>query len=219
MQVSSHPKRLARSRRVPLLAAILASGALVAGCGGSSPSAPANETSTGAGSAAESTSVASNGTTSSKSTAPGGYGSGALAFARCMRANGVTNFPDPQPGGGFAFRSAGVTSSPAFKTAQAKCQKYMPGGGPLSPGAPPSAQTMAQLRRIAVCMRQHGVPQFPDPRTSVPPGFNPFPKYREVTNYKGAILLFPATIDPQSPAYEHATVACGAGFLAGNNAH
>jgi hypothetical protein len=137
-----------------------------------------------------------------------------------MRANGVTNFPDPQPGGGFEFQSAGVTSSPAFKTAQAKCGKYMPGGGPLSPGPPPSAQTMAQLRRIAVCMRAHGVPQFPDPRTSVPPGFKPNPgEYSEITNYMGAILLYPASIDRQSPAYQHATAACGAGFLAGNNAH
>ena len=79
---------------------------------------------------------------------------------------------------------------------------------------------MAQLRKIAVCMRQHGVPQFPDPMASVPHGFNPNPaEYREITNYEGAILLFPATIDPQSPAYEQATAACGAGFLAGNNAH
>ena len=138
-----------------------------------------------------------------------------------MRANGVPNFPDPNPGGGFEFHaSAGVISSPAFKEAQAKCGRFMPGGGPLSPGPPPSAQTMAQLRKVAACMRQHGVPQFPDPRTSVPHGFNPNPgEYREITNYQGAILLFPATIDPQSPAYEQATAACGAGFLAGNNAH
>ncbi len=32
----------------------------------------------------------------------------------------------------------------------------------------PSAQTLAKLLRIAVCMRQHGVSQFPDPRTTVP---------------------------------------------------
>lgn len=92
---------------------------------------------------------------------------GALAFAKCMRANGVTNFPDPQAGGGFEFKSAGATSSPAFRTAQEECGKLMPRGGPLSPGPPPSAQTMSQLRRIAVCMREHGAPQFPDPRTSL----------------------------------------------------
>jgi hypothetical protein len=69
-------------------------------------------------------------------------------------------------------------------------------------------------------MRQHGVPQFPDPKSSVPPGFEPNPaEDREITNYKGAILLFPATIDPESPAYEQAAAVCGAGFLAGNKPH
>ena len=73
---------------------------------------------------------------------------------------------------------------------------------------------------FAECMREHDVPQFPDPRTSVPRGFKPNPgEYSEITNYMGAILLYPASIDQQSPAYQHATVACGAGFLAGNNAH
>jgi hypothetical protein len=140
-----------------------------------------------------------------------------------MRSRGVPNFPDPNPGGGgFDFHaSAVVISSPAFKRAQAKCQKLLPsGGGPLSPGPPASAQTMAQLRKIAVCMRAHGVPQFPDPLPSVPLGFKPsLGEYHEITNYMGAILLYPATIDPQSPAYEQATTACGAGFLAGNHAH
>jgi len=63
-------------------------------------------------------------------------------------------------------------------------------------------------------------PRVPRPQNLGPPGFKPHPgEYREISNYKGAILLFPTTIDPQSPAYEQATAACGAGFLAGNNAH
>ena len=133
-----------------------------------------------------------------------------------MRANGVSSFPDPNPGGGgFDFHaSAAVISSPAFRAAQEKCQKLLPGGGPLSPGAPPSAQTMARLERIAACMRQHGVPQFPDPRTTPPPQSSvTLSEYRLITNYEGAIVLFPATIDMQSPAYEQAAAACGATFL------
>jgi len=138
-----------------------------------------------------------------------------------MRANGVPNFPDPLPGGGFTFNpSPGATSSPAFKAAQAKCQKYLPRVGVLSPGAPPSAQTLAQLRQIAQCMRQHGVPQFPDPRSTPPPQSSVNSgAYSVITNYKGAILLFPATIDRQSPAYEQAAAACGAGFLDGQHPH
>ena len=133
---------------------------------------------------------------------------GPLAFAECMRANGVSNFPDPSATGPL-FNTAGVvTSSPAFRAAQAKCQKLM-GGGPPGPGSTthPSERTLAKLRRTAVCMRGHGVPQFPDPRTSVPP--NPT-GYQEITNFDGVILLFPVSMDLQAPAYKHALTACGA---------
>jgi hypothetical protein len=213
MPDSSHLERLTPPRGRLFAVAALASGVLVAACGGGSPSPTA---ATGGGATTSASNRASAG-----STAPSSGPPGALAFAECMRANGVSSFPDPNAGAGFDFHaSASIISSPAFKAAQAKCGKFLPSGGPLSPGPPPSEQTMAQLRKIAVCMRQHGVPQFPDPRTSVPPGFKPtLAGYREITNYQGAILLFPATIDPQSPAYEQATAACAAGFLAGNNAH
>jgi hypothetical protein len=199
---------------LPIACAIAVAAAL-AGCGGGSPGgANAPKAANSNGSTAAKTSPAN---TSVSDTGP----PSALAFARCMRSNGVTNFPDPNPGGGFEFHASPADiSSPAFRTAQAKCQRFMPGGGPLSPGPPPSAQTMAQLRRIAVCMREHGVPQFPDPRSTPPPQSSVnLGQYREITNYMGAILLYPATIDMQSPAYTQALSACGAGFLAGQNAH
>jgi hypothetical protein len=34
--------------------------------------------------------------------------------------------------------------------------------------------------------------------------------YQEITNFDGAILLFPRTINLQSPAYKQALTACGA---------
>jgi hypothetical protein len=126
-----------------------------------------------------------------------------------MRSNGVPNFPDPNTGRGPIFDMSGVDpSSPAFQAAQAKCQKLM-GGGPPGPGSTthPSAQTLAKLLRIARCMRQHGVPQFPDPQTSVPS--NPS-GIHEITDFDGAILLFPDTINLQAPAYRQALAACGA---------
>ena len=140
---------------------------------------PAARRRTTGGATSGSTTTASN-TTASTSTSGRGKagshstvakaGSGPLAFAKCMRANGVTNFPDPSTGRGPLFNTAEVvTSSPAFRAAQAKCQKLMGGGLPV-PGSTthPSARTLAKLRRIAVCMRGHGVPQFPDPRTVRP---------------------------------------------------
>jgi hypothetical protein len=148
--------------------------------------------------------------TISGSPAPDAGGS-ALAFAKCMRASGVPNFPDPNPGGGQSFTvGSGINpSSPAVKAAQAKCQKLLPDGGLPGSGSTthPSAQTLTKLLKIARCMRQHGVPQFPDPQTSVPttPG-----GFREITDFDGAILVFPSTINLQSPAYKQALAACDA---------
>jgi hypothetical protein len=128
-----------------------------------------------------------------------------------MRANGVPNFQDPKSGGGASFPITTGTSpaAPAFKAAQAKCQKLLPGGLAVGPGSTThaSAETLAKLLKIARCMRQHDVPQFPDPTTSVPstPG-----GFREITDFDGAILAFPGTINLQSPAYKQALTACGA---------
>jgi hypothetical protein len=216
MQVSIHPRRLTRLRRARLLTlGTLVGGVLAAGCGASSHSA-ATATIAGAGTHGSSAATHSN-ATSSSSTVPGDYGSGALAFARCMRANGVPNFPDPSPGGGALFNAAGINpSAPAAREATAKCQPLLPrkdfhAGGPLpAPGQSthPSPQTIVKLLEIADCMRQHGVPEFPDPRSSVPP--SPFGSGTGViTDYDGAILLFPSTLDTQAPAYKRAAGACG----------
>ena len=128
MSHSIRIKSLAPSRPRVLTAAALLSGALVAGCVGSSGS----QIATTAGGASTSESSAAN--SASTGASPGARG--ALAFAECMRANGVSNFPDPNAGGGgFDFHAnAGVISSPAFKMAQAKCGKFLPGGGPLARG-------------------------------------------------------------------------------------
>lgn len=126
-----------------------------------------------------------------------------LAFARCMRSHGVPNFPDPNAGGNFYV--GGVNrASPAFRAAQASCRKLMPGGGPPSQ-THPSAQTLARFRRIAACMRRHGVPDFPDPRTSAPhlgPGIG------EISDIEEVIFVFPSTIDQQAPAFTQAAAAC-----------
>jgi hypothetical protein len=206
MQDSVHPDRLIRSPRARrLAAAALVSGVLVAGCGGSSHSPTAAATSS------VSTSASTTATARAVTSALSGAGApSALAFSECMRSNGVPNFPDPKPGGGFEFPvGGGNIGSPAFRSAQAKCMKLMPGGGPPGPGSTthPSAQTMTKLVRIAACMRAHGISQFPDPRTSVP---SDPAGYQEITDFDGAILLFPTTINLQSPAYRQDLAACGA---------
>jgi hypothetical protein len=132
-----------------------------------------------------------------------------------MRANGVPNFPDPSSTPGALFNTAGIdTSAPAFMAASAKCHS-LTGSGPPIPGSttPPSAQTLAKLRKIAVCMRAHGVPQFPDPRTTFPSNPASVPGGAQViANFDGAILVFPSSMQltMQSPAYKQALTACGA---------
>jgi hypothetical protein len=195
-------------RRIKLSAVVLASAALLAaGCGGGSSDPGVARLSSGT-----SSTGASNAVTGSGAAEPGSGSleAAALAFADCMRANGVPHFPDPKAGGGFLFHtSSGVDpSAPAFKAAQAKCKKLLP-PGPGS-GPPPSAKTLARYLTVARCMRQHGVPEFPDPRTTAPS--NPLAamggRGGVISDIEGVIFVFPGRIVQQSPAFTRAAAVC-----------
>lgn len=90
-------------------------------------------------------------------------------LARCMRAHGAPNFPDPRPGGGFSVASSpgsstlsvdGITfSGPAFESAVKTCRFFGGGSGP----PPISEAQQQQMIAKARCIRHHGVPNFPDP--------------------------------------------------------
>jgi hypothetical protein len=182
----------------------------LAACGGSRSPAVAN------------LGMTTTGNTGSNTTTTGTSGRGApesqaqlqqsaLKFSQCMRSHGVPNFPDPAPSGGFVFPvGSGLSpSSPAVQSAQAKCQKYM-GGGLPGPGTVehPSAQWLAQMVKAAACMRRHGYPDFPDPRTSVPA--NPFGGSGAgvISDIDGVIFLFPSSIDTTSPRFYRTADAC-----------
>jgi hypothetical protein len=125
-----------------------------------------------------------------------------------MRANAVPNFPDPAPGGGFVYPANGTNpAAPANQRAMAKCQK-LAGEGPIGGSGGPgfSAKSLAKLLRIARCMRQHGVSQFPDP-TTTRPSFTP--GIAEISNFDGVYLAFPTTLNLQAPAYRQALTTCG----------
>ena len=220
----THPKRLTNSSRALLFAATALAGAvLVAGCGGGSgnpPVAAVSSTTTSSSSAASS--GAANDSTSSTTTggaapssdpsSPGALEADELAYSRCMRAHGVPDFPDPSADGGFRVPvgSGASTSSPTVKAAQTKCTKLLPGGGlPGRPGSgsAPSTQTLAHWVTVARCMRRHGVPNFPDPTTTFP---SQLPNGGGVISDRdGAILVFPHTIDEQSPLFTRAAARCG----------
>lgn len=96
-----------------------------------------------------------------------------LAYARCMRAHGVPDWPDPGSSGIEPASTKQIAaSSPRFPAAQAACVHLLPNGGQQT-----QAQILADQRnavRFAGCMRSHGVPNWPDPtiRPDGAPQFN-----------------------------------------------
>ncbi|MGH2861772.1 MAG: hypothetical protein ACRDLT_09760 [Solirubrobacteraceae bacterium] len=130
-----------------------------------------------------------------------------LALSKCMRAHGVTNFPDPT-GHGINIGGTGINPrSPAFQAAQTTCFKLMPGGGPNSHKA--TAQQIRQADASAQCMREHGVTGYPDPIVSnaSPTGLNPA-NYSSIEAGNGMIIAIPKSIDEHSPAFQRAGKAC-----------
>ena len=129
--------------------------------------------------------------------------SSALLFAKCMRADGVPNFPDLSAGGiriegsGQTLSVNGVSvNASALAAARAKCEKYMPHTQASE------AQTAQQVRKglqFARCMRSHGVPNFPDPKVTIG------------TNGNGVADLRGAGLNFESPAFKAAANACGGG--------
>jgi hypothetical protein len=86
-----------------------------------------------------------------------------VAFSRCMRSSGVTNYPDPNNSGVIPKESSqqlGVTSS-KFQSAQSACQHLLPNGG-HGPNQSEVEQVKALGLKFAQCMRSRGV-ALPDP--------------------------------------------------------
>jgi hypothetical protein len=88
---------------------------------------------------------------------------GLLAFSRCMRSNGMPNFPDPQRfvGGNVKLTIHQLAPSPAALSA---CSHLLPTNG--GSGQATAQQTRTQLAdelSFARCVRSHGVSRFPDP--------------------------------------------------------
>jgi hypothetical protein len=84
-------------------------------------------------------------------------------FVNCMRANGV-DVPDPEPndrtGKSVLNFGDGEIDKSKLLPAMEKCNKYMPGGGAKLELTP---QEIERMRRFAQCMRENGVPTWPDP--------------------------------------------------------
>lgn len=120
------------------------------------------------------------------------------AYAQCMRDNGYAEFPDPMPDGGFQFL-INPESAPRFQAAATACQQLAPEG---LDGEGIAAEDLETLVNFAACMRENGVPDFPDPDSRG--GFDP-----------GGI-----SIGPDDARFEAAMAACDdAGLVQGGQIH
>jgi len=123
-----------------------------------------------------------------------------LAYARCMRENGV-DFPDPQPisGGGAVQEITVDPMSPEFEKAQKTCESKLPAfGGVTDPAA--NQEFQDQMLAYARCMREHGI-DFPDP----------------TFEGGGAVSAvgIEGNVDPNGPAFQEAQKACGSNLPEG----
>jgi hypothetical protein len=124
-------------------------GLISAGCGSNASSESGTASSTGTASSGANTNL----TARDK----------AVKFAECIRAHGVSDFPDPDAKNQFQY---GVSVSPAvWKQATTACKDLQP-PGTLSSKRTPKQQS-ASLR-FAQCVRDHGVKDFPDPVNGEP---------------------------------------------------
>jgi hypothetical protein len=94
----------------------------------------------------------------------------AVKFAKCMRDNGVMEFPDPPASGELTIDaisngSSLDTSTPAFKQAISACKDLEPSG---FTGHKRGAQQQKDALEFAQCIRDHGVKDFPDPTPNAP---------------------------------------------------
>lgn len=97
-------------------------------------------------------------------------GDQALAFSRCMRANGVANFPDPDASGrttidSIANNSKIDTASTAFRQALTACRALQPAG---FTGTKRTGDQQSAALSFAQCIRANGVTDFPDPAPGDP---------------------------------------------------
>jgi hypothetical protein len=148
---------------------------LAAGCGGSGDSpvvadlgttGTTADTSTAGAPSGSAPSSSSNGDTGGATMMIGG--GDALKFSQCMRAHGVKNFPDPNSQGQIQVGSnSGIDSNSAtVRSAGQACLKLVDGGNGPQPTPAEQAKARREALAFSVCMRKHGVPDYPDPNFS-----------------------------------------------------
>jgi hypothetical protein len=94
-----------------------------------------------------------------------------MKFAKCMRDNGVSEFPDPDASGGLTIDgvlngSSLDPSTPAWKDAIGACKELEPPG--FTGDHEVSDEEQEARLEFAQCIRDNGVEDFPDPAKGEP---------------------------------------------------
>ena len=95
----------------------------------------------------------------------------AVKFAQCMRENGVSEFPDPDASGqltidGVLNGSSIDPDGPVWNGAIDACKDLQPPG--FTGGGERSSEEQSAALEFAECIRENGVPDFPDPANGAP---------------------------------------------------
>jgi hypothetical protein len=168
------------------------------GSGGGVPSATTGESPSGGGAGGGGAAGGGSGGPQAHSSVgiAGVSGAGALKFAQCVRAHGVPGFPDPNAQGVFSQNGPSATGTPQFQSASRTCMSLLHlGGAPPSPAQ--QAQQLAALVKYSTCLRTHGLPSYPDPKTFPGGGFG-----IQIKEGPGTGL------DPNSPIFQRAVQDC-----------
>jgi hypothetical protein len=87
-----------------------------------------------------------------------------VPFARCVRAHGVPNYPDPQANGKEPPGTKQLFfGDPRFPAAVDACRHLLPAGAQPAQAPLRNDLTETGALKLARCVRAHGYPAFPDP--------------------------------------------------------
>jgi hypothetical protein len=135
------------TRRPAVLAVTLGLLLLTAACGsGTSSSSPSSTSGT---------------SSSGTGGVPAAYVSDKLGLARCLRAHGVPDYPDPNASGQEPPGAKELSRTPQGQAAVRACSSW---DNRISNDVAAQNQAVrVEYVRFAECMRAHGLPDFPDP--------------------------------------------------------
>jgi hypothetical protein len=135
----------------------------------------------------------------------GGTYAQSLAYTKCMRSNGLPQFPVPDAQGNYnnAQVTALAQANPEYRNAHLQCASLLPNGGSglsATQIQQIQQQNLSDAVKAAHCMRTHGITNFPDPDAS---------NQDAGVNWEPVIsLIMDGGLNTSTPFYQAALTAC-----------